>query len=54
MTITLLEEVPPEVYPLIIGLYTLSESGEFERLQRITADGRPTDDFLNLTLVRVD
>lgn len=54
MSIALREDTPPDVYPLIIGLYTLSAAGEFERLQRITADGRPTDDFLNVTLVRVD
>jgi len=54
MTITLREDTPPEAYPLVIGLYTLSETGEFERLQRLSADGRPTDDFLNVTLIRVD
>ncbi|HRQ37224.1 MAG TPA: glycosyltransferase family 39 protein [Chloroflexota bacterium] len=54
MTLTLQADTPADVYPLIIGLYTLSETGEFQRLQRITADGRPTDDFLQLTLLRVD
>ncbi len=54
MTLTLDEKTPPGVYPIIIGLYTLTEDGDFARLQRITDDGRPTDDFLQLTLVRVD
>jgi hypothetical protein len=53
-TLTLSEDTPPDVYPIIIGLYTVTEAGEFDRLQRITADGRPTDDFLKLTLLRVD
>ncbi len=54
LTLTLNPETPADVYPLIIGLYTLSETGEFQRLQRITPDGRPTDNFLQLTLLRVD
>lgn len=54
LALTLQTDTPSEVYPVIIGLYTLSASGEFQRLQRITADGRPTDDFLELTLLRVD
>lgn len=54
LTLTLNPETPADVYPLIIGLYTLSPTGEFQRLQRITADGRPSDDFLQLTLLRVD
>ncbi|NKQ36574.1 MAG: hypothetical protein HF973_13280 [Chloroflexi bacterium] len=54
MTLILSEETPPGVYPIIIGLYTRTEDGSFARLQRITDDGRPTDDFLQLTLVRVD
>ena len=45
---------PSDVYPVIIGLYTLGDDGSFQRLQRITPDGRPTDDFLELTLLRVD
>ncbi len=54
LALTLQTDTPPEVYPVIIGLYTLSAGGDFQRLQRITADGRPTDDFLELTLLRVD
>ncbi len=46
---------PPGVYPIIIGAYTQPEPGIFERLQIVTPDGRLTqDDFLQLTLVRVD
>lgn len=45
---------PPDVYPLIVGLYTRTADGGFDRLQQVTADGRLIDDFLTLTLVRVD
>lgn len=54
LQLTVRAETPPDVYSLIVGLYTMPAPGEFERLQRITADGRLTDDFLELTLVRVD
>jgi hypothetical protein len=54
LTLALNPDTPADVYPIIIGLYTLSPTGEFQRLQRITDDGRPTDDFLQLTLLRVD
>jgi hypothetical protein len=39
------EDTPADVYPLIIGLYTVTEGGQFNRLQRIAPDGRPTDDL---------
>jgi len=45
---------PPDAYPLIVGLYTRTADGGFDRLQQVTSDGRLTDDFLTLTLVRVD
>ncbi|MCW5865429.1 MAG: glycosyltransferase family 39 protein [Anaerolineae bacterium] len=45
---------PPDAYPLIIGLYTRTADGGFDRLQQVTPDGRLTDDFLSLTRVRVD
>jgi hypothetical protein len=45
---------PPDVYPLIVGLYTQTANGGFDRLQQVTPDGRRTDDFLTLTPVRVD
>lgn len=45
---------PPDVYPLIAGLYTRTADGGFDRLQQVTPDGRLTDDYLILTQVRVD
>ncbi len=45
---------PPDAYPLIVGLYTRTADGGFDRLQQVTPDGRLTDDFLTLTQVRVD
>lgn len=44
---------PPGTYPLIVGLYTRSTDGSFDRLQRVMPDGRLSDDFLVLTLVGV-
>jgi hypothetical protein len=44
----------PDAYPLIIGLYTRTSDGGFDRLQLVTPDGRLTDDFLVLTQVKVD
>ena len=52
MSLSLSPDTPGKVYPIIIGLYTM-EDGQFNRLQIIAADGRPTDDFLQLTLLRV-
>lgn len=54
LSLVLDEATPTAVYPLIIGLYTRTADGGFDRLQMLAADGRPTDDFLNLTPVRVD
>ena len=54
MQLTLREDTPADVYPIILGMYIQTEEGQFERLQRITEDGRPTDDFLELTQLRVD
>jgi len=55
MTITLDEFIPPNVYPIIIGVYTHSDETGFERLQIVTPEGRITqDDFLILTPVRID
>lgn len=45
---------PPDAYPVIIGLYTRTPDGGFDRLQQVTPDGRLTDDFLVLTQVMVD
>jgi hypothetical protein len=53
MTLTLSEETPYGVYPVIVGAYTRTTDGGFERLQ-LVRDGRITmDDALTLTLVRV-
>jgi hypothetical protein len=48
------ENVPAGVYPLIIGVYTRTADGGFDRLQTLTDEGRLTDDFLLLTHIRVD
>ena len=53
LTLTPDAETPPNVYPIIIGMYTVDD-GNFERLQIIAEDGRPTDDFLSLTLVLIE
>ncbi|MCB8981224.1 MAG: glycosyltransferase family 39 protein [Ardenticatenaceae bacterium] len=52
MSLPLSPDTPGKVYPIILGLYTV-EDGQFNRLQIIAEDGRPTDDFLRLTLLRV-
>ena len=54
LTLTVNGDTPPDVYPLIVGLYTRTAEGGFDRLQQVTPDGRLTDDFLTLTQVRVD
>ncbi|WP_420631695.1 glycosyltransferase family 39 protein [Candidatus Leptofilum sp.] len=53
MSLPLSPDTPSKVYPVIIGLYTVDD-GQFNRLQIIAEDGRPTDDFLRLTLLRVN
>jgi hypothetical protein len=53
-TLTLADDTPPGLYPVIIGAYIQTEDGRFERLQIKAEDGRLTDDFLELTRVRVD
>ncbi|MEZ4516233.1 MAG: glycosyltransferase family 39 protein [Chloroflexota bacterium] len=47
-------QTPADVYPLIVGLYSRTADGGFDRLQQVTEDGRLTDDFLVLTPVRID
>jgi hypothetical protein len=54
MQLTLDEATSPDLYPLIIGAYTMTEAGDFTRLQLMTPDGRLTDNFLQLTQIRVD
>lgn len=53
-TLPVAPETPASTYPLIIGVYTQTPEGGFDRLQILTDDGRLTDDFLRLTPVRVD
>ena len=54
LPLTIDPATPPEAYPLIVGLYTRTAEGGFDRLQLVTPDGRLTEDFLTLTLVRVE
>lgn len=54
MDLTIDPATPPDVYPLIVGLYSRTADGGFDRRQLVTPDGRLTDDFLTLTLVRID
>jgi 4-amino-4-deoxy-L-arabinose transferase-like glycosyltransferase len=54
LTLTLDENSVPGLYPVIVGAYTRNSGGDFDRLQILTADGRLTDDFLELTRVRID
>ncbi len=48
------DDAPAGVYPIRIGVYSFSEENGFRNLQRVTEDGRLTDDFLDLTPIRVD
>lgn len=55
MPLALAAETPARVYPLIIGVYTRTADGGFQRLQLVAEDGRITqEDFLTLTKIRVD
>ena len=54
LSLTIDENAPPGLYPLIVGLYTQDSQGDFNRLQILTADGRLTDDFLELTQIRIE
>ena len=53
LTLPVQADTPANVYPLILGMYVLEE-GNFNRLQIMAEDGRPTDDFLSLTLIRIE
>lgn len=46
-------ETPPGAYQIQVVVYWQGEDGAFNRLQRITPDGRLIDDFLLLTPLRV-
>ena len=52
--LTLEPNTPAEVYEIEIGLYTWDPAGGLIRLQLITEEGRPIDNFLILGKVRVD
>ncbi|MDX1613860.1 MAG: glycosyltransferase family 39 protein [Candidatus Promineifilaceae bacterium] len=54
MELPVATDAPAAVYPLIVGAYSRTNDGGFDRLQTRTAAGRLTDDFLELTRVRVD
>ncbi|MFL7840397.1 MAG: glycosyltransferase family 39 protein [Candidatus Promineifilaceae bacterium] len=54
LSLTLASDTPADVYPLILGAYTRDSDSGFNRLQILTPDGRLTDDFLELTQVRVE
>ncbi len=51
--LTLNPGTPPGVYWVQVVVYWATPDGAIRRLQRITADGRLTDDFVLLTRVRV-
>jgi 4-amino-4-deoxy-L-arabinose transferase-like glycosyltransferase len=53
--LSLAADTPANIYPLIVGVYTQTADGGFQRLQLVTGDGRVTDqDFLRLTQIRVE
>jgi hypothetical protein len=54
LTLPLRDDTPANVYPIILGVYTRTADGGFDRLQTVTEDGRLTDDFFLLTPIRVD
>ncbi len=55
LSLTLAPNTPANVYPLILGFYTQTADGNFDRLRLVTGNGRITnDDFLQLTLIRID
>jgi len=54
LSLALAPDTPDNVYPLIVGVYTRDNDGGFNRLQLLTLDGRLTDDFLEVTQVRVE
>ncbi|MGH2535981.1 MAG: glycosyltransferase family 39 protein [Candidatus Promineifilaceae bacterium] len=51
---TLDAATPAGVYPLMVGVYTRTADGGFDRLQTLTPDGRLSDDMLRLSEIRVD
>lgn len=54
LSLTLDPNTPANVYPLILGFYTQTADGNFDRLRLVTENGRITnDDFLQLSLIRI-
>ncbi|MEM8863147.1 MAG: hypothetical protein AAGD96_32970, partial [Chloroflexota bacterium] len=53
MEMNLRPDTPAGVYPLRLGVY-LAENGTYENLQRVTEDDRLTDDFIELTVIKVE
>ena len=53
-TLTLDENTQPGLYPVIVGAYTRDYAGEFDRLQILTPDNRLTNDFVELTRIRIE
>ncbi len=54
MDLTLASDTPAGTYPIIVGIYIRDSEGNFNRLQMETPDGRLTEDFLELTTIRVE
>ncbi len=55
MPLPIAADAPARVYPLILGVYSRTADGGFQRLQLVTSDGRITqDDVLPLTKIRID
>jgi hypothetical protein len=54
LSLSLQDDTPSGIYPIIVGIYTRTEDGGFDRLQRVTSEGHLTDDFLELIQIRVD
>jgi hypothetical protein len=52
--LTLAPDTPADVHEIEVGIYSQSATGGPVRLQLITEEGRPIDDFLILGKVRVD
>jgi len=52
-TLMLHPDTPPGVYWVQVVIYWQDEAGTFNRLQRITSDGRLVEDYVLLTRIRV-
>lgn len=53
--LALATETSSNIYPVIVGIYTRTNNGGFQRLQLVSEDGRITqEDSLKLALIRVE